>query len=266
MHGANSDLATPHPRATGGVFPQAEPRPHLPPDTLTREFSTFRVDRIPNLLAECYALRYQVYCVERAFLAAYDYRDQCESDEFDRYAWHFATVDSSGAVVATARLVLPSILGLPLFRHCTIFSEERELHDPAHSVVEVSRLSVSRRIRPAELSLAGRPPGAATALRDAVGFSLYRALYQDSKRAGFTHWAVATEASLQRAVRHYGFPFRPIGPQVDYFGPVTPYLMNLGVFDSIVLGGTRPRLSGFLDGLEDRYHPQTLSAALPSFR
>ena len=71
---------------------------------------------------------YQVYCVEREFLDADNYPDQLEVDEFDRYAWHFGTLDSTGRLVATARLVAPSILGLPLFRRCSIFPEEVELY------------------------------------------------------------------------------------------------------------------------------------------
>jgi N-acyl amino acid synthase of PEP-CTERM/exosortase system len=214
---------------------------------------------MPELLAACYRLRYQVYCIERAFLSPSDYRDEIEVDEFDRHAWHFATVDSFGNVLATARLVLPSILGLPLFRHCTLFSDEHEPHEPAHSVVEVSRLSMSRQVRTpgSRLVQSGSITGS-MGLRDAVTYSLYRALYHASRRAGFTHWLVATEASLQRAVRAYAFPFRPIGPPIDYFGPVTPYLMNLSVFDRVVLGGTMPRLNGFLEGLEQRYHPRAM--------
>jgi N-acyl amino acid synthase of PEP-CTERM/exosortase system len=225
--------------------------------------SSFRVDHMPELLVGCYRLRYQVYCIERAFLSPTNYRDEIEVDEFDRHAWHFATVDSFGNVLATARLVLPSILGLPMFRHCKIFPDEHEPYDPAHSVVEVSRLSMSRQVRApgSRLAQSGSVTGS-TGLRDAVTYSLYRALYHESKRAGFTHWLVATEASLQRAVRAYAFPFRPIGPPIDYFGPVTPYLMNLSVFDRVVLAGTKPRLNGFLDGLEHRYHPRAMMPTL----
>ena len=221
------------------------------------EFSTFRIDEDPSLLQSCYRLRYQVYCVERAFLPAGNYSDGVEVDEYDRYAWHFATIDCMGRVVATARLVLPSILGLPLFRHCTIFADEVELYQARHSVVEVSRLSMSRLIRtaaPDEPNGASHPADLRQH-RDAVVWSLYRGLYQESKRAGITHWLVATEASLQRALRRFGFPFRAVGPEIDYCGPVTPYLMDLSVFDRVVLGGSNPRLNGFLNGLERRYHP-----------
>jgi N-acyl-L-homoserine lactone synthetase len=133
--------------------------------------------------------------------------------------------------------------GLPLFRHCQIFPHETELYRETNRVVEVSRLCVSRELRQ-------RGQG-----RAAIVATLYRALYQASKRAGFTHWLVATEHSLQRLVTGFGFPFRAIGPLTDYFGPVAPFLMNLHEFDQVILSGTRPALSSFLDGLEPEYRP-----------
>ena len=223
-------------------------------------FFTRRIDDDTRLLTESYRLRYQVYCVEREFLDRDTYPDQLEVDEFDRYAWHFGTIDSTGRLVATARLVPPSILGLPLLRRCSIFPEEVELYLPHQRIVEVSRLSMSRIALSTGVSAGSSGssvrPIRSKASRNSVSYSLYRGLYQESKRAGFSHWAVATEPSLQRAVSGYGFPFRAIGPAIDYFGPVTPYLMDLSMFDCVILNAKLPQLNGFLDGLEDRYRPR----------
>jgi N-acyl amino acid synthase of PEP-CTERM/exosortase system len=224
------------------------------------KFSTLCLDDDPALLAESYRLRYRVYCVEREFLRAADYPDGLETDEFDRYAEHLGTFDSAGRMVGTVRLVFPSMLGLPLFRHCSVFPDETALYDPRNSVVEVSRLSVSRQYRPKRYwgHQGGQPTfhDDAHTHNDTVVFSLYRELYQVSKRAGLTHWIVATEASLQRAVADYGFPFRLIGPEIDYFGPVAPYLMDLSDFDRVILSRTRPKLEGFPDGLEEPNKPR----------
>jgi N-acyl amino acid synthase of PEP-CTERM/exosortase system len=223
-------------------------------------FATRRIDNDPQLLTDSYRLRYQVYCVEREFLNRNNYPDRLEVDEFDRYAWHFGTVDGTGRLVATARLVPPSILGLPLFRRCSIFPDEVELYVPHRRIAEISRLSMSRAAlnTGAHAGLSGSSVRVirSKSERNAVSYSLYRGVYQESKRAGLTHWTVATEASLQRTLGGYGLPFRPIGPAIDYFGPVTPYLMDLSEFDSVILNGKLPRLKGFLDGLEDRYRPR----------
>jgi N-acyl-L-homoserine lactone synthetase len=202
------------------------------------------VDDNHALLAETYRLRYQAYCVERTFLSASDYPDRLEFDEFDRYSRHFATLDSDGDVVGTIRLVSPSVLGLPLFLHCTLFPGETALLDPRNSVAEISRLSVTRRHRPNGFQDNG------------ALFNLYRAVYHHAKRTSMTHWVIATEASLQQRLASYGFPFVQIGPVVDYWGPVAPYLLDLSALDRILLAGTAPKLDGFLDGLDEGYRPK----------
>ena len=225
-----------NPLRKAGTIPRSDPA----------AFATVNADDDPALLTETYRLRYQAYCVERAFLNASDFPRQVEQDEFDRFSTHFATLDKGGRVVGTIRLVYPSVLGLPLFRHCTLFPGETALFDPRHSVAEISRLSVVREHRPNAFGC------------DEALFSLYRGVYHHAKRTGMTHWVVATEVSLQRALVSYGFPFRQIGPQVDYWGPVAPYLLDLSLLDRILITGTAPKLDGFLNGLDEVYRPKLL--------
>jgi N-acyl-L-homoserine lactone synthetase len=203
-----------------------------------------QIDNDLRLMDESYHLRYQVYCVERGFLDAADYPDRRERDEFDRYSLHLGVLDETGTLIATARLVQVGLAGLPLFRHCEIYPHETELYRETNRVVEVSRLCVSRALR---LRRSCRRIDVVTAL--------YRALYQVSKQYRFTHWVVATEHSLQRLVTGFGFPFRAIGPSVDYFGQVAPYLMNLSEFDCVILSRTHQALDSFLQGLDPVVNP-----------
>ena len=85
--------------------------------------------------------------------------------------------------------------------------------------------------------------------------TLYKAMYQTSKRRGITNWMAATERSLQRLVTRSGFPFRQIGPETDYYGPVSPYLLDLSEFDANIMSGQFPPLNGFMDGLEPEFRP-----------
>ncbi len=202
-----------------------------------------QIDSDPQLMDESHRLRYQVYCVERGFLNPEDYPDQREQDEFDRYSLHLGVVDPEGMLLATARLVKVNIVGLPLFRHCRIYPREFELFHETTRVVEISRLCVSRTLR-------RRHIGATT-----VAISLYRAIYQASKRNGFTHWLVATEPSLQRLLASLKVPFREVGPSTDYYGPVAPYLVDLSRWDEVIVSRTLPALHSFLDGLEPEYSP-----------
>jgi N-acyl-L-homoserine lactone synthetase len=202
------------------------------------------LDHDPDLMDKSYRLRYQVYCIERGFLDPAKYPDRLERDEFDRYSLHLGVLDRDGSLKATSRLIQVSVLGLPLFRHCEIFAtQETEVYRPTNRIAEVSRLCMSRQV------------AARRTDRAAVIPTMYRALYQFSKRAGFTHWLVATERGLHRLLTNFGFPFRPVGPHIDYFGPVAPYIMDFQEFDLILLSGARPHLATFLDGLEPEFHP-----------
>lgn len=192
---------------------------------------------------QSHQLRYRVYCVERGFLNPDDYPDQRERDEFDRHSLHLGVVDGEGSLLATARLVKVNMAGLPLFRHCQIYARESELYHDTTRVAEISRLCVSRELRKRHIGSAS------------VAVNLYRAIYQASKRNGFTHWLVATEPSLQRLLASLQVPFREVGPRTDYYGPVAPYLVDLGKWDQTILSRSLPALHSFLDGLEPQYRP-----------
>ena len=195
------------------------------------------LDGEPQLLQQSFELRYQVYCLERGFLPAERYPTAIETDAFDAHSLHIGTLDPLGALVGTARLVRPSAEGLPIFEHCQL-SGGVELQRARVTGVEVSRLAVSRQYR------RSRDGGGALVV------ALYRSLYEVSKTFGYTHWLVATEPSLQRLVAKFGFPFRQIGPEVDYLGPVAPYLMDLSEFDRVVMSGKHSALETFHDVLK----------------
>jgi N-acyl-L-homoserine lactone synthetase len=202
-----------------------------------------QIDSDPRLMDESHRLRYQVYCLERGFLNADNYPDQREYDEFDRHSLHLGVVDGEGELIATARLVKVNMVGLPLFRHCRIYPREYELFQDSTRVAEISRLCVSRTLRRRHIGTAS------------VAIQLYRAIYQASKRNGFTHWLVATEPSLQRLLASLKVPFREVGPKTDYYGPVAPYLVDLSRWDQVIVSRTLPALHSFLDGLEPEYSP-----------
>lgn len=229
-------------------------------------FHCREIDDTPALLEQSFGLRYQVYCLERGFLNPADYADHLEIDAFDAHALHFGTTNLQGELVGTARLVQDGAAGFPLFRHCTIFPGETELYQPGNTVVEVSRLSVSRKYRRRKddgaygdqapvVHVGTERRGEHAEYGGELIVSLYKALYQASKRHGITHWLAATEKSLHRLLAKYAFPLRLIGPETDYFGPVAPYLMDVREFDQVILSHSRPVLDDFLVGLEPQFVP-----------
>jgi phenylacetate-CoA ligase len=220
------------------------------------------------LVQRTFALRYQVYCKERRFLPADSYPDNIETDEFDRHSVHVGAVDSNDELAGSARIVKVSALGLPLFRHCTLFPPDMEQHSGSLRVVEVGRLCVSRsyrrRVDDDAYGVSKETPEAKAAAarwkerrrpRDGVFPTVLKALYQATKRLGVTHWLVATETSLQQLLARQGLPFRQIGPENDYFGLVAPYEMDLAQFDDVIASGRFAALEAFVEGLEPELNP-----------
>lgn len=206
-------------------------------------FDFLPVDDHQALLQQSYRLRYQVYCNERRFLNADDYPDAVESDQFDPNAHHIAAVNRVDEVIGAVRLVRPSRdQGLPLESHCTISADfpaqvgansvREALHNPSNA--EISRLVVSKgysrraadgyyamsdaapRRDPNDRRCAGGP---------AIAMGLYRELYRFSRRNGITHWLAAMERALRLYLKRHHIVFEAIGPEVDYYGPVTPFMV-----------------------------------------
>lgn len=204
----------------------------------------FRIIDGTRYLQDSYALRYEVYCHEQHFLAPADYPSRLETDSFDDHSIHVGAINREGVLVGTIRLVLPSALGFPLFEHCSLFKEFDYLANPAKSAllaaVEISRLAVSKSYRrrandglygiaDADDKAPRQSDGEATRRqnRPELVLGLYRTIYQYSKLQGITHWLAAMEKTLLRLLFRYQFGFKPIGPEVDYYGPVTPYLAGI---------------------------------------
>jgi len=228
------------------------------------------LDDSEQLLAMSYRLRYQSFCLERLFFSKDEYPSQLESDTFDRASVHLGVLNAQDELVGTARVVTPTSAGLPLFRYCTLFPHETTLADPSNTVVELSRVCVNRRWNrqsvdkvnaPAEeRAPVSLPPPASEPGRESndAFAALIKGMYQVTKRLHGTHWIIAVEKGLRRRLSRYGLPFSLAGPEVDYHGPVAPYVLSLAELDDVILTGKYPVIEDFPLGLEPEYWPAPL--------
>lgn len=229
-------------------------------------------------LEEAYRIRYQVYCLERGFLDKEDYSQELEQDEFDVHAVHILASHRQGVPAGTARLVLHSDLGFPVARHCEFSPGHEFLKGPSSPVLtrfaEISRLAVSKVFRRRQGdTLYGGPPrsrlypssGADVAVvptpheMPEIVAGIIRLLYQESKRRGIQHWVVAMEQSLRIVLRRMGFRFAPIGPRVDYFGPVRPYTASVEGVERYLERNASDVLRYIAAGLEPHLLPPCLA-------
>lgn len=209
-------------------------------------------DRDSSMMQSVYELRYQVYCVECAFLAPENYPDNRESDKYDADCAHFCTFNKNIELVGYVRLIGGLTGQFPFQAQGAKTFADVEL-PPATECGEISRLMVRSdyRRRPGDL-LAGvsipqhtpqnierRSPSPQILL------SLYRQMYQHSIASGTRYWYAAMEKSLARALLRFNFVFRPIGAEVDYYGPVAPYLADLRELET-TLERTNPMLLAWM--------------------
>lgn len=154
-------------------------------------------------------LRYRVYCEQCGFLRPEDYPDRIEVDEHDATAAHFYEYQGE-MLVGYARLVRADELGrFPFQAHCVTTVPL----PPAAECREVSRLLV--RDEPGESVIRGVP------------LRLYKQMYEYSAPQDIRYWYAAMESSLKRLIGRMRVKVTPIGPKTDYWGPVSPYVVEL---------------------------------------
>lgn len=204
------------------------------------------VDEI--LLKEIFKLRYEVYCLERHFLPQEEFQNGLESDEYDTCSTHVAAFTLDDTIIGTVRLVQPNPdQSYPFESHCSVFEEYRM--PPREQAGEVSRLVVRkthRRRRGDSMegvsadfmekgTVASIKPHPGGKQRDGNSpmllLGLYREIYRYSRKNGVRYLYAAMERSLARSLNKMGFVFVPIGPQTDYYGPVTPFVLDLDELD-----------------------------------
>ena len=210
-----------------------------------------------------YELRYQVYCEDRGFLNKSNYPDNRETDQYDRISTHigcyFPSSDGVDQLAGSVRLVHQVDGHLPLLDYCTIDQRYRHLLKNRADVIEVSRMCVSSAFRRftsekiLESPISSRNTMRHKASRSAFLLSLLKGVYQASKQRGITHWLIAVEASLFKILRKSSIYFDAIGPEIDYYGPVKPYMANIQAVEQGLFRGNPDYLHYINNGLEGKY-------------
>jgi N-acyl amino acid synthase of PEP-CTERM/exosortase system len=205
-----------------------------------RSYQGHKPGEVPN---ELFKLRYDVYCIERAFLKADDSFDGMEFDDYDDRSTHFAAFTMDEALIGTVRLVTPRPRQpFPFELHCSTFNDF--VMPPRQQCGEISRLAVKRTHRRRRADSVMGIPGFAPNREQGLMLSpeierrsnnspmlllgMYREMYRHSRDKGIRYWFAAMERSLAYSLKKMGFRFDAIGPVSDYYGEVTPYVLDLG--------------------------------------
>ena len=198
-------------------------------DPLTPHFTfepVMREDLDSVRFKDIMRLRFEVYCLECNYLDERDYDEGFEFDRYDARSFHVGAHNLDGLLVGAVRLVCGKEgEAFPFEEHCTIF--DAYPFPPREQCAEVSRLVVRKDFR-RRLHRHGNNPQ--------VMLGMYRELYRYSRKTGIRYWFAAMERALARSTNKIGFHFVPAGPETNYYGPVTPYVIDLwGLHDNLHL-------------------------------
>ena len=217
----------------------------------------------PDFMQRIFALRYQVYCVECAFLDAAQFSSPHETDLYDSRSAHFCAFNLAGELVGYVRLVhAESGQKFPFQSHCPLDLTDTAQPARAHTA-EISRLMVRqdyRRRRHDNLAGVTVHDSDAAPAREKrrntpqILLSLYRQMYTHSLRVGIRHWYAAMEPPLARVLTRMNFGFVQVGPPSDYYGLVAPYLADLRELEAQI-GQHQPPLLAWLRQAQTPWRP-----------
>lgn len=203
-------------------------------------FEFRKADHDKQLMDEIYRLRFKVYCDEWGFEKPEDHPGGIEIDKYDNHSVHFAAFwEDGGNMIGTVRLICPSEEGFPLYSHCSVDADLSFLGENA--IGEISRLAISkqlRRRRPDRALYDGEmleleeeeTPLVVRERRkneNAIVLGLYRCIYKESIERGMTHLYAVMARGLFLLLKKISINFRQIGPEVQYHGTRTPYILDL---------------------------------------
>jgi N-acyl amino acid synthase of PEP-CTERM/exosortase system len=187
-----------------------------------------------ELINKAFALRYQVYCLERQFEDPDQQNSGLETDQFDRHSVHSLLFHRpQEEPIGTARLILPQARpnSLPIqdllkktgMNACDYF--------PNHAVAEISRFAISKefRRRKVENGAGSETEGKRERHSNLPCLGLLQVLLRQSVELGVEYWGAVMEPQLLRMMALLGVRFQPIGPLVSYHGLRQPSFCHLPV-------------------------------------
>jgi N-acyl amino acid synthase of PEP-CTERM/exosortase system len=235
--------------------------------TTADEYFVFRQLTTPEERMEIFRLRYQVYCKECHFISEEDYPLGYECDPLDECSLHFGAYDRrGGGLIGGARLITSACGKFPIEEHCPQL--DVDFNKVSHEqCAEVSRLTISKLYRRrSQDGLYYEPQAADQPVEDRgehfvrrvrpMAFGLYREMYHESKRHNIRYWFALMEKTLWLLLKIHGFVFRPIGPQVEFYGQVIPYLADIAELERNVHLKFPQFFSYFMQDLEPELQPK----------
>lgn len=240
-------------------------------------------------LEKIFKLRYKVYCQEWGFDSHVDHNSRMITDKYDEHALHFVACDDAQKIIGAIMLILNASAGYPIENCCELNIDCNELprehvaeisrlvihrdyrrraedkyiygHDEDRRSIgsfhfPQSYAGYSTHYRRADDKFRMRQNSRRSTesysdrrRRHEVLISLYKAVYQESKRRDISHWYTFLTQGILNLLVRFGFEFREIGDPVDYHGIRTPYLAEIAKMEQEMLNKAPELYDEFNRGL-----------------
>ncbi len=235
-----------------------------------------------------FKLRYKVYCQEWGFDNHVDHSSRIITDKYDEHAIHFVAKDDAQKIVGAIMIILNSSEGYPTENYCELNLDKDGLPRDSLAEISRLVIHRDCRKRAGDRYIYGHDEERRSIgsfnfpqtygnyhttykrnedryakqnskrggdsysdrrKRHEVLISLYKAVYQESKRRNISHWySFMTKGILNFLVR-LGIEFREIGDSIDYYGIRTPYLAEIMKIDEEMQGKAPELYDEFTRGL-----------------
>ena len=171
----------------------------------------------PEELEAIYRLRYEVYCLEKAYLPANQFKDGLEKDELDDHSVSFLSMDTDDGreLLGCFRLILPSDHGFPCEHH---FVLTERTPDPENTV-EMSRLIVASKARK---------------MWRYVLMGLSKEIYLFNRENHINYNYAVMDRPLISALQRLGLPFLIAGESALYMGQTTPTILCMKTLEEVL--------------------------------
>jgi N-acyl amino acid synthase of PEP-CTERM/exosortase system len=174
-----------------------------------------------EMIETAFALRYQVYCIERQFEDPSQQVGKFETDDHDRHAVHSLIFHRPrGEPIGTARLILPQARAnsLPIQQLLKKNGLNATDYFPNEFSAEISRFAISKEFRRRNFEAAKSPDAKRDRHSNLPCLGLIQMLLRQSIELGVDYWGAVMEPQLLRMLAAMGIRFQPIGPVVSYHG------------------------------------------------
>jgi N-acyl-L-homoserine lactone synthetase len=161
----------------------------------------FKIAETQPELQSCYRMRYQVYCQEKKWLAAQDFQNGLETDEYDSKAINVIAYNEDFQPVGTMRILREQDYNKLPFQDHPGFKGKKII---LQNLSELSRFIVI-----------------GDKNRNLILKGLIRMIYQTSKKLGIDYWVFVSEPGMIRFLERFRYYFDPICTPSKYYGGFT---------------------------------------------